>query len=90
MNKKLNTVLFLLGATAFNVILWFLLSALLVVGIVAIFRDSIGPNLLPVLVIVIFIGSMAASFVIYGRLIKWLQRKIDMEKYFLPLFRRKR
>ena len=90
MNKKLNTVLFLLGATAFNVILWFLLSALLVVGMLAIFRDSIGPNLLPVLVTVVFVGSMAASFVIYGRLIKWLSRKIEMEKYFLPLFRRKR
>jgi hypothetical protein len=38
----------------------------------------------------VFIGSIAASFFIYGRVVKWLQRRIDMEKYFMPLFRRKR
>jgi uncharacterized membrane protein len=90
MNKKLNTFLFLLGATAFNLLVMFLLIVLFLVGILSIFRDSVNPNLLSVLMIVIFIGSIAASFLIYGRLIKWLSRKIDMEKYFLPLFRRKR
>jgi uncharacterized membrane protein len=90
MNKKLNTFLFLLGATAFNLLLMFLLIVLFLVGILSIFRNSVSPNLLSVLMIVIFIGSIAASFLIYGRLIKWLSRKIDMEKYFLPLFRRKR
>lgn len=40
--------------------------------------------------IVVFVGSIAASFLIYGRLIKWLSRKFDMEKHFLPLFGRRR
>jgi len=90
MNKKLNTVLFLLGATAFNLLTMFLLILLCLVAISAIFRDSLGPNLLAVLMIVIFIGSIAASFLIYGRLVKWMSRRYDMEKYFLPLFRRKK
>ncbi|MBA7563482.1 hypothetical protein ES708_05141 [subsurface metagenome] len=90
MNKKANTVLFLLGATVFNLLMMFLLIVMFLVLISAIFRDSLNPNMLSILMIIVFIGSIAASFFIYGRLVKWLSRKIDMEKYFLPLFRRKK
>jgi hypothetical protein len=90
MNKKVNTVLFLLGATVFNLLIMFLLIVIFLVLISAIFRDSLNPNVLSVLMIVIFVGSIAAAFFIYGRVVKWLSRKIDMEKYFLPLFRRKK
>jgi len=90
MNKKANTVLFLLGATVFNLLMMFLLIVMFLVLISAIFRDSLNPNMLSILMIIVFIVSIAASFFIYGRLVKWLSRKIDMEKYFLPLFRRKK
>jgi hypothetical protein len=90
MNKKVNTVLFLLGATVFNLLIMFLLIVLFLVLISAVFRDSLNPNVLSILMIVVFVGSIAASFFVYGRVVKWLSRKIDMEKYFLPLFRRKK
>ena len=90
MNKKVNTVLFLLGATVFNLLIMFILIVIFLVLISAIFRDSLNPNVLSILMIVVFVGSIAASFFIYGRVVKWLSRKIDMEKYFLPLFRRKK
>ena len=90
MNKKANTVLFLLGATVFNLLLMFLLIVIFLVLISAIFKESLSPNILSILMIVVFIGSIAASFFIYGRVVKWLSRKIDMDKYFIPLFRRKR
>ena len=90
MNKKVNTVLFLLGATVFNLLIMFILIVIFLVLISAIFRDSLNPNVLSILMIVVFIGSIAASFFIYGRVVKWLSRKINMEKYFLPLFRRKK
>ena len=90
MNKKANTVLFLLGATVFNLLMMFLLIVMFLLLISAIFRDSLNPNMLSILMIIVFVGSIAASFFIYGRLVKWLSRKIDMEKYFLPLFRRKK
>jgi hypothetical protein len=63
---------------------------LFLVLISAVFRDSLNPNVFSILMIVVFIGSIAASFFIYGRVVKWLSRKIEMEKYFLPLFRRKK
>ena len=90
MNKKVNTVLFLLGATVFNLLIMFLLIVLFLVLISAVFRDSLNPNVLSVLMIVVFVGSIAASFFIYGRVVKWLSRKINMDKYFMPLFRRKK
>ena len=90
MNKKVNTVLFLLGATVFNLLIMFVIIVLFLVLLSAIFRGSLNPNVLSVLMIVIFIGSIAASFFIYGRVVKWISRKVDMEKYFLPLFRRRK
>jgi hypothetical protein len=90
MNKKVNTVLFLLGATVFNLLVMFILIVIFLVLISVIFRGSLNPNVLSVLMIVVFIGSIAASFFIYGRVVKWLNRKIDMDKYFIPLFRRKK
>ena len=90
MNKKANTVLFLLGATVFNLLLMFILIVLFLVLISVVFRDSLGPNLISIMMIVVFVGSIAASFFIYSRVVKWLSRKIDMDKYFIPLFRRKK
>jgi hypothetical protein len=90
MNKRVNTVLFLLGATVFNLLVMFIIIVLFLVLLSVIFKGSLNPNVLSVLMIVVFIGSIAASFFIYGRLVKWISRRVNMEKYFLPLFRRKR
>jgi len=90
MNKRTNTVLFLIGATVFNLLVMFALIVLTLALIGAIFRDRLSANLMSILMVVIFVGSIAASFLIYSRLIKWLSRKVDMEKYFMPIFKRKR
>lgn len=82
MNKKLNTALFMLGATLFNLAL---LGALIIAGLLIIAALRL-PQLL---LIVVFLAAMVGSFLIYNQLIKWLARKIDMEKYFLPLFKRR-
>jgi hypothetical protein len=90
MNKKANTVLFVLGATVFNLLIMFVLIVLFLVLISVVFRDSLNPTVISILMILVFVGSIAASFFIYSRVVKWLYRKIDMDKYFMPLFRRKR
>lgn len=90
MNKRTNTVLFLIGATVFNLLVMFALIVISLVVISALFRGRLSPNLMSVLMVVIFIGSIAASFLIYSRLVKWLSRKVDMERYFMPIFKRKR
>jgi len=90
MNKKVNTVLFLLGATVFNLLIWAIIGFGFVILLAVIFKDSSNPNLFYILAFLAVIGSIAASFFIYSRVVKWLNRKIDMDKYFMPLFRRKR
>jgi hypothetical protein len=90
MNKKLNTALFLIGATVFNLVLLFVLIVVALLAISVLSRGRLSGNLMSILLIVVFLGSMVASFLIYNQVIKFVSRKIDMEKYFLPLFRRRR
>ena len=86
MSKKTNTILFLIGATIFNVattVVCFLVLLILY-----------GRLLVPVLpkeiavwgMPIIFVGSIVAAFVIYRFVINALMKKIDVEKYFDPLF----
>jgi hypothetical protein len=89
MSKKTNTVLFLIGGTIFNVLVTvacFLLLLLVysnfIFGHVS---ESIAAWALPVF----FAGAIAASFFIYRLAIKIIVKKIDMEKYFDPIFSRR-
>ena len=89
MNKKLNTALFMIGATVFNLVLLFVLIVVVMVVISALFRDRLSPSVMSILLIVVFLAAMVGSFLIYNQLVKFIARKIDMEKYFLPLFKRR-
>jgi hypothetical protein len=89
MSKKTNTLLFLIGGTIFNVLVTvacFLLLLLIyskfIYGYVS---ESVAAWVLPVF----FVGAIAASFFIYRLAIKILMKKIDMEKYFDPIFSRR-
>ena len=88
MNKKVNTVLFILGATIFNIITMILI---LVVGLalISVFvGENIGAAVAQFLFLLLFVGSIAGAFFLYHRAVKLLSRKIDMEKYFHPIFTR--
>lgn len=86
MNKKANTALFILGATLINMIMIFLLFFILIFIASRLFPEP-GQSTAQIIFLVIFITSIAGSFFIYNQLIKWLTKKIDMEKYFHPIFR---
>jgi uncharacterized membrane protein len=86
MSKKTNTLLFIIGGTIFNVfvtIVCFLLFLIIysnfLYGRVS---ESVAAWVLPLF----FAGAIAASFFIYRLAIKILMKKIDMEKYFDPIF----
>lgn len=88
MNKKVNTLLFVLGATIFNIIMMVLLLAVGLAGISALAGENINPGTAQILFLLLFVGSIAGAFFIYHRAIKLLSNKIDMEKYFHPIFTR--
>lgn len=90
MSKKTNTLLFILGATVLNV----LIMALCFMLLLFIYARLLAP-LLPETVQawglpLILIGSMALSFVLYRIMLKQLVKRVTMEKYFAPLFSRKK
>ena len=88
MNKKTNTVLFILGATVVNILVMLIV---LVVGLILIAQlpESFQENAGQIIIIVLFF-AIAISFVSYNRFMKYLSRKIDMDKYFHPIFKQRR
>jgi len=89
MNKRINTLLFVLGATVFNIII----AILSFIGLTILYVKLIMP-LAPEAnhswgFSIIFLVSIVVSFVVYRYTLKYLLKKIDTDKYFSPLFARK-
>jgi hypothetical protein len=85
MNKKVNTALFILGATVFNVLIT-VLSFLLLLFLYAKFFLHLLPQTAQAWSFpVIFIASIAISFFVYKFAIGFLIKRIDVEKYFDPI-----
>jgi len=90
MNKKVNTVLFLLAASVYNIIIMIVIMILLFLGVKQILPRNLNPGAASGILIFIFVLGIAGSFFIYHRTIRYLSKKIDMDRYFHPLFGRKK
>ena len=89
MNKKVNTLLFIMGATLYNMLITVLAFWLLLLAY-ARFIERILPEGAQVWAFpLIFIASMVIAFIIYRYTIKLLIKKIDVEKYFDPIINRR-
>jgi hypothetical protein len=90
MNKKANTLLFVLGATVFNIFItllsFVLLTLLYVKFIIRIVPESIRGLVLAFL----FVAAIVASFLVYRVVLKILIKKVEIEKHFDPIFTRRR
>ena len=90
MSKKTNTLLFILVGTVFNIFIT-VLSFLIFLLIYTKFlygrlNESLSAWMLPVF----FVAAIVASFFVYRLAVKLLMKKIDMEKYFDPIFGKRR
>jgi len=86
MNKKLNTALFILGATLFNILVTIVSFVLLLVVYVKFIMRLLPENTYMWSFSLIFIAAMAIAFVVYRYVLRFLLKKFDMEQYFDPLF----
>jgi hypothetical protein len=84
-NKKVNTAVFLVAATAVNIGIMLVIFVALMVAVTVIARDN--QQLMSVLYIVAFFLAIVATFFLYSLIMKLFQKKVDMEKYFHPIFR---
>lgn len=92
MNKKLNTVYFLIGATILNLLILIIIAVVLGLTIGFIYQktgvDSQGLSLVAVLIILF--GSIAGTFFLYSKIIKWVVKKWSLDNYIEPIFRTKK
>ena len=89
MNKKVNTLLFVLGATVFNLVVMGILFIIPLLVLLAVFKDSLG-QVFPILSLLLFFGALVGSFFIYGFVMKRIQARVDMDKYFDPIFKKRK
>ncbi len=87
MNKKVNTILFILGATIVNIIVMAILFILCLVLIARFVNPE--SSLMPLWLGVMFLVSIGGSFFLYTFVMKRISAKFDMEKYLDPIFKRR-
>lgn len=90
MNKKTNTALFILGATVANILVMIILIIIGFAIISALLPHNSNPQVASILFLVVFLAAIAGSFFIYHKVIQFVSKRVDMEKYFHPIFRPKR
>jgi succinate-acetate transporter protein len=94
MNKKLNTWLFIAIGTIFNVIVTILVFLLLLVVFMKfclpLFPEAGKGTVVQWSIVGCFIGAIVGAFFIYKGVMKVFTKKIDVEKYFDPIFGKRR
>ena len=87
MDKRVNTFLFVIGATFFNLIVMAILAVLGFFLLSVLPLNDVPPGIRSLLMIVIFFGAIIASFFIYHRVVRLISKRVDMEKHFHPIFK---
>jgi hypothetical protein len=90
MNKKANTLLFILGATVFNILITVICFLALFLLYARFLVQLLPENAAAWGFPVIFIGAIALSFLVYRLILKVLLKKVNVEKYFDPIFGRRK
>lgn len=89
MNKKANTAIFLLAATVLNLLILAVLATVLLVGFSLMFKniENVSMALSWLAIIIILFGSIAGTFFLYSKIVKWAVKKWNLENYIDPIFK---
>lgn len=90
MNKRLNTVLFILGATVFNILVMIVVFFILMVLFARFLAPSLSPGANQIILLLLFVASVAGTYVLYHRLMRWATAKYNLEAYMAPIFGKKK
>jgi Co/Zn/Cd efflux system component len=86
MSKKTNTLLFILGATVANILITIISFFLLYILYAKFIAPRFSPDSVLWGMMIIFVAALAISFIVYQTLLKLLIKKVDVQKYFDPIF----
>ncbi len=90
MNKKANTFLFIIIATLFNIFVMLVLMVVFFTIPPILLRGQAYTKVMPYLMPILFLAAIVSTFFIYNLIMKYVSKKIDMEKYFHPIFKRRK
>jgi uncharacterized membrane protein YdbT with pleckstrin-like domain len=83
-------VLFFIGATVFNILLMIAFVAVFVVLIGLALGSNPNPTTFQILIFVGFVASIVLTFLLYGKVMKWVTVKFNLEKHIPQLFKNKK
>ncbi len=90
MSSTSKMILFLLAATVFNIGLMVVFVVVIIIAAGLILGQNPNPVVFQVILFIGFIASIVLTFLIYGKVMKWVQAKYDLEKHIPQLFKRKK
>jgi hypothetical protein len=86
MTKKGNTIVFIIAAAGFNILLTVIIFIVLFLLFFVFIRPFISDNGIIFALPVIFIAAIFTSFTLYRALLRRFLANVDMEKYFDTAF----
>jgi hypothetical protein len=89
MNKNVKLVLFFTGATLFCIVLLMAMTMLLIFIVMSILK-GVDQALQMILIFVAFLVSIILTFIVYGRVMRWVAVKFHLEKNLPQLFKKKK
>jgi hypothetical protein len=90
MSKKTNTIWFMVAGTVFNVVVTIILFLLLLFIYARLLSPVLPESTQGWALLVIFVGSICGDFGLYRLAMKIIEKKVDIEAHFDPLFGNKR
>ena len=90
MNKKMNTLLFMLAGTVLNIVMMLALFLLLLFGVNRIMSPDMDGTVKMVVFLLVVSLSVIGTFFLYSKLIRWINKKWNLDQYLHPLFGKKR
>ncbi|MFA7566213.1 MAG: hypothetical protein WCY01_04245 [Alkalispirochaeta sp.] len=90
MNKRVNTVLFILAATVLNIVVMTVLFAVLLVFFARFVAPALSPGVNQIILLLIFVVSVVLTYFLYHRFMRWLTTKYSLDEYMSPLFGKKK
>jgi hypothetical protein len=87
MNKKTNTLLFILAAMLINIVITLIYFLILYFLYSVLIAPRLPANSVVLSLALIFLIALAMSFITYQKLLKLFLKKVDVRKYFGPILK---
>jgi hypothetical protein len=87
MSRKTNTLLFILAATIANIALTLISFLIFYLLYAALLAPRLPAGSVIWCLALIFLAALAVSFLVYQALLKLFMKKVDVQRYFDPIFK---